>query len=694
MEVYINNAEDLNGTTRQLVNPFRININKTQVIVNYPATYQQDFNFHPVEQVIPSNVFSCQDGDKAQSPTCGWMLDTTGSYIPYSQGFCCSCNFGQITGIDNSQTIRGLPCSSLNMGTGSANAHCLRYDQLWYSAYNVKNWIIDYKINIILTYSKNGNPYVNSTDIINNTASMSSTSKSSSNITSNYGNFSVPSNNNKSVVNSSDFSTEIIKLSPSNLIDFSARGNMKAQIIGDFMPPTLPPDFSSFYLTIPTYPPTNTMVLQGPLSWMLIPKNFFTLDGSECNKIGVSYYAFKLQNNPCSGQVGNCLKSQIFDLYNEDISRMQKGSSPKYLIQQRGDYQFSFYSPSQDKKEFSFEVKGVYNTLLTLEISADDIKFVINVSPGSIDYLFISNFEATTNNGLMKLLVTNTGALQADYYISFECSPYIIPVPGSTLSLNSMQSQSIMKEIFTVNDKFQVNDCTVVLKNSQGVVTDSKSARFNTTEVVKFNNQNFNYTPNQTTNNSNATSSSVSITPKELTCEDYCPSFWNLFCFLSNSCWMYILRLIGVVLIILLCFVVIYKLIQNKCCCKCIEKIMDFIIPDFKQEQKVIANKNMDSNNNLYPNNNCICKSMYMNFSLDRLNSEIIDLRREGFFQDFSVETLAKFSLEDSSLIEINIIGGFNLICIKYPTSMQEFYRIIKIDSKFFTEYPQYPLYR
>jgi hypothetical protein len=83
-----------------------------------------------------------------------------------------------------------------------------------------------------------------------------------------------------------------------------------------------------------------------------------------------------------------------------------------------------------------------------------------------------------------------------------------------------------------------------------------------------------------------------------------------------------------------------------------------------------------------------------MNFSLDRLNSEIIDLRREGFFQDFSVETLAKFSLEDSSLIEINIIGGFNLICIKYPTSMQEFYRIIKIDSKFFTEYPQYPLYR
>jgi hypothetical protein len=58
------------------------------------------------------------------------------------------------------------------------------------------------------------------------------------------------------------------------------------------------------------------------------------------------------------------------------------------------------------------------------------------------------------------------------------------------------------------------------------------------------------------------------------------------------------------------------------------------------------------------------------------------------------VETLAKFLIEDNSLIEISIIGGFNLICNKYPASMQEFYRIIQIDPRFFSEYPMYPLYR
>jgi len=35
----------------------------------------------------------------------------------------------------------------------SATAHCLRYDELWYSAFQISNYIITYDINITIQYS-------------------------------------------------------------------------------------------------------------------------------------------------------------------------------------------------------------------------------------------------------------------------------------------------------------------------------------------------------------------------------------------------------------------------------------------------------------------------------------------------------------------------------------------------------------
>ena len=60
-----------------------------------------------------------------------------------------------------------------------------------------------------------------------------------------------------------------------------------------FTPTKSPADLSSFYLLKPSYPSTNSLVLEGTRAWMLIDKTLFTLDGTECNKIGVSYNAFR-----------------------------------------------------------------------------------------------------------------------------------------------------------------------------------------------------------------------------------------------------------------------------------------------------------------------------------------------------------------------------------------------------------------
>jgi len=58
---------------------------------------------------------------------------------------------------------------------------------------------------------------------------------------------------------------------------------------------------------------------------MFLDKYLFTLDGSECNKIGVSYSAFRYESNKCQNRVGNCLKNQINNYYNNDLIRIQNG---------------------------------------------------------------------------------------------------------------------------------------------------------------------------------------------------------------------------------------------------------------------------------------------------------------------------------------------------------------------------------
>ena len=144
--------QNSNNSKQKLLNPLRINISKTPVYIEYPSVYFQTFNYKPTEQVIISDVFSCEDGDLAQSPTCGWTLNSLNQRIPFSQGFCCKCDFAQIIGINNTDRNRGNTCKFLNLSSGSATAHCLKYDNLWWSAYQVNNYQIVYEIDIFVSY--------------------------------------------------------------------------------------------------------------------------------------------------------------------------------------------------------------------------------------------------------------------------------------------------------------------------------------------------------------------------------------------------------------------------------------------------------------------------------------------------------------------------------------------------------------
>ena len=49
--------------------------------------------------------------------------------------------------------------------------------------------------------------------------------------------------------------------------------------------------------------------------WMLLERVRFTLDGIECNKIGVSYEAFNGQPNFCASPFWSCLHNQLWNFH-------------------------------------------------------------------------------------------------------------------------------------------------------------------------------------------------------------------------------------------------------------------------------------------------------------------------------------------------------------------------------------------
>lgn len=57
-----------------------------------------------------------------------------------------------------------------------------------------------------------------------------------------------------------------------------------------------------------------------------------TLDGSECDKVGVGYTAFRYQAEGCARPEGHCLHSQLADMAEVDEERIANGQSPIYFI--------------------------------------------------------------------------------------------------------------------------------------------------------------------------------------------------------------------------------------------------------------------------------------------------------------------------------------------------------------------------
>jgi hypothetical protein len=56
------------------------------------------------------------------------------------------------------------------------------------------------------------------------------------------------------------------------------------------------------------------------------------LSGRSCNKVGVSFEAFRTQPSGCVTPVNTCLANQLDELYLEDLRKRDRGLKGDYLV--------------------------------------------------------------------------------------------------------------------------------------------------------------------------------------------------------------------------------------------------------------------------------------------------------------------------------------------------------------------------
>lgn len=487
LQTTLETVEDVDGVERTLTEPWSITLAKSSVFISYPLQYVHAFHAKPTELVIEQtpNIFGfggCVD-DPNSNPTCGWARDHEGNNIADSQGFCCSCTMvGQ-------ETVRGLDGTCSLLGSDVETAHCLSFEEedRWYSAYEMlpPETIFTVSINIFRGSGR-------------------------------------------------EQSQELIVLSPANTQRASEDGVLVARLLGDLVSYSSHMSMDNYYFFVPSSP-INDPRVQNWLDYsMIIEKNAVTLDGRECDKIGVSFNAFRGQSNRCEKQQGECLNNQLED-YHQDGGYFAKNVAGDIDIIEVGHNDLRYFSYLSDIQQQS---------LVALTISTDEISFVINRADGHIEDCHIDNFESFATSGQLSCSVQNDGLVEAMFRVAvLNCTNGILSVTDDEETIEAESMKIFEFELHSSNQADSVHSCNVKLFDSLAVEIDSKRIDFTSTETVEDRGA-------QAGEGENSGSTGTG-TAVEYSCESYCDSWLDMPCLVMKGCWGAIAKTVGIIFALL-----------------------------------------------------------------------------------------------------------------------------------------------
>ncbi|KAE9459517.1 hypothetical protein C3L33_08577, partial [Rhododendron williamsianum] len=412
-----------------------ITVNKTAAYALYQLTYIRDVAYKPEEFYVQTRKCEPDAGaDVVQK--CERLRDEDGHIVEHTEPTCCPCG-----------DQRRVPSSCGNffdkMLKGKANtAHCLRFPGDWFHVFGIGQRSVGFSIRIeVKTESK-------ITDVI---------------------------------------------VGPENRTVTSNDNFLRANLVGDYVGYTSIPSFEEHYLVIPRQGgPGQPQNLGMNFSmWMLLERVRFTLDGLECNKMGVGYEAFNGQPDFCSSPFWSCLHNQLWNFW--EVSNLN------WLITETPRFPPAFHNPGSHS--FSIGITEVLNTNLLVELSADDIEYVYQRSPGKILSITVQTFEALTQFGTATITTKNIGEVEASYSLTFDCSTGVSQMEEQFYIMKPKEVTTRSFKLYLTTDQAAKYMCAAILKDSGFSEVDRAECQFTTTATIIDNGSQIPFQPPKTSIN-------------------------------------------------------------------------------------------------------------------------------------------------------------------------------------------------
>lgn len=528
---FISSAQESGSNFTVTFPKIELSLSRTAVFYRYPIFYLQDFNAAPYELIIDGSLANLCDDSATTAATCGLQKDSSGNIIPYSQGFCCDCSICSAIRVCKANARSALACNLLGV---YSSASCLRFGDLWYSGFTMGSASIWFEIKLNLTSHKD----------------------------------------NQTVQSS------MLTLSPDQLGSSDALFGCEAQLVGTFDPSVEPQYFGDKMLFVPSMPLDSSIVKAGLPEYMILPDTMITIDGTECNKVGVSYYAFNSQGNRCQMSAGSCLENQLTNFRTSDMLRISKGESPQYMVAAYGEVSLQEFesentATSKGGESENFSAPSPYltyvspappETLITVTINADTLQYVQSVASGKIieAKLKQKSAEALSKGAVLEVEIQNTGDVVSEFTVDvFNCTGGVFPIPGQHISLVPHENVTLTYAVYMQLNVSTIASCQVSLLNALMVQISSMIVRWNVTTKDK----------NDGSQGSVIDGNGPTVTTTNKgSCKDC--SLINALCIIEHACFslgggmlVCILALILAV-VLLVCFrSPIFRMLRFCCCC-------------------------------------------------------------------------------------------------------------------------------
>lgn len=270
--------------------------------------------------------------------------------------------------------------------------------------------------------------------------------------------------------------------------DYPGTFLLGANLLGDQEEYTGVPELDNYILYIPAHPNDHDMVVNYQNNMLLVPREAVSKDGTELDKVGVSYHAFRMLGSAASlREPGDGLGNQPFHLHNFDLQKLtvNPNAETTYLVHGQRVFKRSMDFKANMEKVLVYRPPHIQYSLVSLKTKRATLKEIETESMGVILEAQAETFSSMSNSGVLNVVIKNTGDFVTDYIVTVTATDSTTGVvygsmPAQARTLNKLEEVKFSFDIFMHENLEQATELLVTLKGEHGKIYDTVIEVFNT----------------------------------------------------------------------------------------------------------------------------------------------------------------------------------------------------------------------